>query len=123
MKFKLTIACFGLAAFAMVAPVGTALGQTKDVDELVTNQRIKQMSTYLELKDEQKEKIRPIILEEVKAIKKVREQTDTTMEQKFAKEEELRKSCMAKVKPSLTPEQYAKWEERLTKPNSGRKKK
>jgi|KBSSwiStaDraftv2_1062776.scaffolds.fasta_scaffold501900_2 Spy/CpxP family protein refolding chaperone len=123
MKLKTTIAFFSVVALALMAPLDIAWGQTKDVDELVTNQRLKQMDSYLALKEEQKEKIRPLILEEVKAIKKVREQENLTMEQKFAKEDEIRKQCMAKVKPVMTPEQYAKWEERLSSLNKGRKKK
>lgn len=124
MKLKMLIALAALAAFASAAPFGIALGQGKDVDELVTNQRIKQMDSYLALKEEQKTKIRPFILEEVKAIRKLRQEEEKlSMQEKFAKEEDLRKVCMAKVKPALTPEQYVKWEERLAAVAKGRKKK
>ena len=90
-------------------------GKSRDVDTLNTNARLKQMTTLLTLSDEQKEKIRPIILEEVKAVRQLREDGKTPLQERFAKEDELRATCRAKIKPHLTPEQIQKWDESAKK--------
>jgi hypothetical protein len=68
------------------------------------------MTTVLALTDEQKEKTRPIILEEVKAIRLLREDETIPLQERFAKEDELRQACRAKLKTVLTAEQFQKLE-------------
>lgn len=84
-------------------------GKAKDPDALVTDSRLKQMDRQLGLSDEQKQKIRPVLLEEVSGIRAARENGNVPLAQRLAKVDELRAACRAKVKPILTPEQYTAW--------------
>ena len=56
-----------------VAPARAEEAKPRDLDTLVTNQRLKQLAAALGLSDEQKEKMRPILFEEVKSVRAVRE--------------------------------------------------
>lgn len=86
----------------------------RDADTVNTDMRLKQMTTVLALTDEQKGKTRPIILEEVKAIRLLREKEQISQE-RFAKEDEVRQASRAKIKTVLTPEQVQKFEDALKK--------
>jgi Spy/CpxP family protein refolding chaperone len=82
----------------------------RDADTINTDMRLKQMTTVLALTDEQKGKTRPIILEEVKGIRLLRENEKISQE-RFAKEDELRQASRAKLKTVLTAEQFQKFED------------
>jgi Spy/CpxP family protein refolding chaperone len=96
---------------ALSQPARAEDARPKDADTLNTNGRLKQMTTVLALTDEQKEKVRPIILEEVKAVRLLREDENLPLKERFAKEDELREACRAKLKTVLTAEQSQKWED------------
>src|SRR5213592_2245541 len=94
-----------------VAPARAEEAKPRDLDTLVTNQRLKQLAAALGLSDEQKEKMRPILFEEVKSVRAVREAENMPQQEKTAKDKEIKDACKAKLKPILTAEQFAKWEE------------
>ena len=96
---------------ALSQPVRAQDAKPRDTDTLNTNGRVKQMTTLLALTDEQKEKARPIIFEEVKAVRLLREDGKIPLQERFAKESELREACRAKLKTVLTAEQFQKWED------------
>jgi len=108
---------------ALSQPARSQDAKPKDADTLNTNGRMKQMTTVLALTDEQKEKVRPILLEEVKAIRLLREDEKIPLQERFAKEDELRQACRAKLKNVLTEEQAQKWEDTIKKARKNSKPK
>ena len=114
MKWNLKVLLTATLVVGSVALLESARSQEakpRDLDALVTNARLKQLAAALGLSDAQKEKVRPIILEEVKAIRAVRETDNLPQTEKTAKEKEIHDACKAKLKTILTPEQFVKWEE------------
>jgi hypothetical protein len=69
------------------------------------------MSTALTLSDEQKTKVRPLVLDEVKAFKSYRADSKLTEEDRVKKEKEFRTSQRPKFKAILSEEQLAKYEQ------------
>jgi hypothetical protein len=113
-KLNLQTLLTGLVLAGLLTLTARAQAQDpkpRDVNAIVTNQRLKQLTTVLTLNDEQKEKLRPVLHEEVKSIRAIRETENLTMQEKFAKEKDVRDASKAKAKPILTAEQFAKWEE------------
>ena len=62
----------------------------------------------LNLTDEQKTKLRPILAEENQQLETLRNDTSMTQEQKMAKANEIRQTAGPKIKAILTPEQLQK---------------
>jgi Spy/CpxP family protein refolding chaperone len=73
----------------------------------------------LHLTDAQKEKLRPIIQEEVSQINAVREDQSMTMDQKRAKVDQIRQTEFPKIQAILTPEQIAKLKEMQQRQQQG----
>jgi hypothetical protein len=114
MKLNLPTSLGALLLVGLLLLLSPARGEEakpKDLDTLVANQRLRQIAAALALSDEQKEKVRPILFEEVKSIRAVREAENVPMQEKFAKEQAIKDSSKAKLKPILTAEQFTKWEE------------
>ena len=72
-------------------------------------ERLKKLSENLNLTDEQKEKLKPIIREQAGKIRELRQNSDLSREDKLAKFKELRQDMDKKIEPILTPEQKEKW--------------
>ena len=72
-------------------------------------ERLKAVSEQLKLTDEQKEKIKPILQEERKKVRELRENKDLSRQDRVAKLKEIREDVGTKLKPILTPEQLEKW--------------
>ena len=68
------------------------------------------MAKQLDLSDEQKVKIKPILEDLQKQISELRKDTSIAPEDRPAKMKEIREGIAAKLKEILTPEQFAKWE-------------
>ncbi len=114
MKNNSTALMTGLLLTVLMAlsqPLRAQDAKPRDADTLNTNGRLKQMTTVLALTDEQKEKARPIILEEVKAVRLLREDEKIPLKERFTKVDELREACRAKLKTVFTAEQFQKWED------------
>lgn len=62
----------------------------------------------LNLTDEQKAKLRPIIMEENQQMEALRNDTSMSQEQKIAKANQIRADASPKIKAVLTPEQLQK---------------
>ncbi len=77
--------------------------------------RLQHMAQQLNLTDNQKAQIRPILQDEAQQIKALRSDTSLTHPQLRAKVQEIRQATRAKIEPLLTPEQVAK----LPKPGTG----
>jgi len=74
-------------------------------------QRLKRMSERLNLTDEQKEKIRPILQDEEKQLKGLRADTSLSPEQRREKRRQINQATRKQIGETLTPEQKAKWRE------------
>jgi hypothetical protein len=64
------------------------------------------MATQLKLSDDQKAKLKPIVQEEAKKLREIRQDTAMNTQEKRAKVRELRDEYTAKIKPVLTAEQF-----------------
>ncbi|MBO0911111.1 MAG: hypothetical protein J2P13_04910 [Acidobacteria bacterium] len=62
----------------------------------------------MNLTDDQKAKLRPIIMEENQQMEALRNDTTLTQEQKIAKANQIRADASPKIKAVLTPEQIQK---------------
>jgi len=62
----------------------------------------------LNLTDEQKEKLRPIVADENQQLEALRSDTSMTQEQKMQKANQIRETASPKIKAILTPEQLQK---------------
>lgn len=68
------------------------------------------VSKHLELTDEQKTQVKPILENWQTKAAEIRKDKDAAPEDRRAKMKALRDDTSAKLKPILTAEQYAKWE-------------
>lgn len=73
--------------------------------------RLEMMSKQLNLTDEQRENIRPLLKHEVERIKEVRSNTELTQDQARRRIQMIRKNTRQKVAEILTPEQRKQWQE------------
>ena len=87
----------------------------QDGPTLVVESRIRQMDKVLALTEEQKQKLRPLFVEEAKTLSAVRDDKTLSLEAKIAKRKEVNAATQAKVKPLLTAEQAEKWEKLQTR--------
>jgi Spy/CpxP family protein refolding chaperone len=87
-----------------------ALAQEK-MGEGDAQARLQQMAKQLNLTDEQKEKLKPILQEQGEAWRSVRDDTSLTPAQKKAKMKEIHEKYAPQVNGILTPEQQAKWKQ------------
>ncbi len=110
-----------LAATLLAAPA-LAQNPDRDVDEVIASSRVKRMTTVLTLTDEQKGKVMPLIVEEIKKFKVIRQDTSLTEEDRIKKEKEFREANRPKFKAILSEEQMIKYEE-MQAPRRGAKKK
>jgi len=68
------------------------------------------ISKQLELTDDQKPLVKPIVEDMQKQASELRKDTSLTQEDRRAKMKEIRDGAAAKLKDILTPEQFAKWQ-------------
>jgi Spy/CpxP family protein refolding chaperone len=73
--------------------------------------QLARMSKQLQLTDEQKAKIKPILEEQHKQMMELRQDNSMSRQDRFARFRELRQKSLEKMKPILTPEQQKKWQE------------
>jgi Spy/CpxP family protein refolding chaperone len=84
--------------------------------------RLKELAERLNLTDDQKAKIKPILQDEMKALKALREDDTLDKDAKREKMMEIRKAHAAQILAILTPEQQAKFkamQERRKGPDGG----
>ncbi len=75
--------------------------------------RLQRLSTALNLTEEQKAKVKPILEDESVKIKAVAEDKALSKQQKRAKVREIHAATFEQIKPLLTPEQVKKHEEMM----------
>ena len=87
-----------------------AAAEQRDIVTIMTGTRLKSLSEKLALTAEQKEKMRPLISDEVKFMHGLRENQDLTEEQRVSKEKDFRDTSRPKFKAILNEEQFDKFE-------------
>lgn len=72
---------------------------------------LQRLSQELNLTDDQKTKLKPILQDESQQLQAVKSDTSMTQDQKVAKTKEIRTACKSKIGEILTPEQQQKWQQ------------
>ena len=108
----LTATC--LITLLMGSVAANAAEEKRDIVSIMTGMRLKSLTEKLTLTDEQKEKMRPLISEEVKFTHGLRENQDLTEDQRVSKEKEFRDTSRPKFKAILSEEQFDKFEKMRT---------
>jgi Spy/CpxP family protein refolding chaperone len=82
------------------------LAQTPDSDnEKIAAERLQEISAQLNLTDDQKEKIKPILMSEAPKLKALKEDTSLTRRKRFQGLRAIMDETSASLKPILTPDQ------------------
>jgi periplasmic protein CpxP/Spy len=120
---KQMLALSAMAAFSFVTPVVTA--QTQDNAENKAQEatqsgaqqqdnaesKLQQMSQELNLTDEQKTKLKPILQDEGEQLRALKSDTSVATQEKFQKAKEIRASHKQQIDAILTPDQKQKWQQ------------
>lgn len=117
---------FALALGAVIAFSPAAQAQEKKGEGKgkgpSAEERMKRMAEALNLTDEQKAKIEPILKEEGEKLRAIFQDQNASREEKGKKMQEARKDISAKMKAVLTPEQAEKFEKLQSEMAAKRKK-
>ena len=104
------VAC-GLVLCRPVAAQSACLGGPAGGKPALARERLKTIAAELQLTDEQKQQLKPILREEAQKLRSLRAETGLTRQQKRAQLRQIRQDLLARSKPILTPEQLQKWHE------------
>jgi periplasmic protein CpxP/Spy len=96
---------FGLAVTLTARP---ALAQEHPT---TAESRLEEMSKQLNLTDEQKAKLKPILQDEGQQLQALHSDTSLSHDQKMAKAKEIREAHKSQINSVLTPDQQQKWAE------------
>jgi Spy/CpxP family protein refolding chaperone len=103
-----------LALAAFVARPAVAQQTSQSQGSQGTNSvdaRLNNLSKELNLTDQQKAQLRPILSDESQQMQAIHNDTSLSREQKMAKMKEVRDSHQPQINQILTPEQQRKWAE------------
>ena len=85
--------------------------------------RLEEMSKQLNLTDDQKAKLKPVLQDEAQQLQAVHNDTSLSHDQKMAKVKEIREAHKPQINDILTPDQQKKWEEMKKKAKEQKEKK
>jgi Spy/CpxP family protein refolding chaperone len=88
---------------------GSAMGGHPDA--MSPQAHLLMLSEKLNLTDDQKAKLKPILEDQAQQMKAVRDDTSLSQEQRKAKKKALHESFHDQINGVLTPEQQAKWKQ------------
>jgi periplasmic protein CpxP/Spy len=97
---------FPPAATARGARLHAAAGRRAQVQK-----HMGKVAQELNITADQKQQLKPILQEEAQKVKALRADTSLSQQQKRQKLQEIRQDLLAKIKPILTPQQLAKWQQ------------
>lgn len=106
-----TLAVFAAGLFVPILSAEPSEGGERKGPPPGAGQRIEKLKTELGLTDAQVEQLKPILREQMQAMKALREDESLSRKDKRAKFDELRDAHRAKIAAVLTPEQSAKLDE------------
>jgi Spy/CpxP family protein refolding chaperone len=98
-----------LLAFALATAALPAFSQ--DAASANPDAKLQQISQQLNLTDDQKTKLKPILTEEAQQIQGVKDDTSMSPTDKKAKMHEIKASHRTQINEVLTPDQQKKWAE------------
>ena len=102
----------GLILSHPVATQGASLSHPAGGTNTLAKQHFQTVAAeLLESTPEQKEQLKPILRDEAQQLKTVRAETGLTRQAKRAQLKQIRQDLLAKIRPILTPEQLAKWQQ------------
>jgi protein CpxP len=101
--------CCGSALHAQMQP-GPA-GQHRPGKPMTTEDRLARLTQYLNLTDDQQQKIRPILDIETKQMDALHQDTTLTGQDRWSKVQTIRDTTTSQIKPILNPDQLKKYEE------------
>lgn len=120
LQFTITM-CALVTAISLCTPVLFAqdnmsgqntMGAQGNMPEVA--QKLEKMSAALQLTPQQKQQIRPILMEEAPQLKALKNDTSLPPMQKAMKMRQIGEATDAKLQPILTPQQYEKWQQMRT---------
>lgn len=132
-KVQLTLAAaamliFGSAAFARApqdaqssqqpqthSGKGHGQGEGHGQGMMSPDAMLDHMSTELNLTDDQKTKIKPILEEQSKQMQQLRQDTSSSSEDRHAKMKQIHENTMSQVRPILNADQQKKLEEMMSR--------
>jgi Spy/CpxP family protein refolding chaperone len=106
LTFAVLLALTGVRAIAQTDSTSMA---TDPETRAKVQQHLQKMSSDLNLTEDQKQKIQPILQSEFQQAKSVHDDSSLSPDQKQAKMQEIRENAKSQVGPVLTPDQRAKW--------------
>ena len=83
----------------------------KRVEGFQPGERIQQLVKELDLTDEQKQKLRPILREQARKLRELRQDDNLDRQERLAKLKEYRQEFLNELKTILTPEQLEKFKQ------------
>ncbi len=93
------------------APLVSAQGNMGAPDKQEMAAKLEKISAALQLTPQQKQQIRPILMEEAPKVKAIKENTSLGPLQKGMQLRQISEATDAKLQPILSPEQYQKWQQ------------
>jgi hypothetical protein len=81
-----------------------------------TQNRLAHLQAQLKLTDEQVVKLKPVLKEQGKKARALREDNALTRQERVSKLKEIRQEISAQIKPILTTDQYEKWQKMQERP-------
>ena len=107
------LAAFALGAYSLIAQDTMAAqgGMAGGNDKAAAMQKLEQMSAALKLTPQQKQQIRPILMEEAPKLRALKDNTSLGPLQKAMQMRQIADATDAKLKPILNQQQYQTWEQ------------
>ena len=102
---------FAQASQGNETPTPDKQAGTHHHDEMSADQHLQMLSEKLNLTDDQKAKLKPILQENMQQMKTVREDSSLSQEQKHAKLKSIHDSMHGQIDAVLTPGQQAKFKQ------------
>lgn len=114
-----TLAALAAGLFVPILSAAPEEGAERKGPPPGAGERIERLKEELGLTQAQLDQLKPVLREQMEAMKELRQNEDLSREEKRAKFEELRKANRDKIAAILTPEQLAKFEELMKKRGPG----
>jgi len=106
--FAIVALCIPVSAQDTMAGQG---GMATQGDKAEAMQKLEKMATALQLTPQQKQQVRPILMEEAPKLTALKNNTSLGPLQKAMQMRQIADATDAKLKPILTPSQYQTWQQ------------
>lgn len=103
--FKRLVIFSALAALSILTPV--VMAQKQESGE----NRLQQMGQQLNLTEDQKTKLKPILQEEAQKLRELKNDTSSSRQEKMQKAKQIHSEYKPQIDAILTPEQQQRWQQ------------